>query len=435
MTPPAPSVGGRRDGRAAAAPRAPEPWPAPEPSPRRSIRRSSSSRRRRRRRRTTVASRQRPRWPEPVPERPDAARRASRRRPHRDRDRDAGRRSRDQDAPTATSPAIPARRGPPTRRPSDAGQADPGRVRPADDPAPCPTTLARPGPPAAGHPSPVRDVAASRPPGPRPRHPSGRRGRIPTAPASPIQGPIAEPSRPLAPAGHAVRPRSARTGIAGAPARQRRPGPRTGAAGTRRPSRSARIVDEAALAPWPSLLDDDDDDERRAGLGRPRARLRADAPARARATAALMERVAFIVEETGERIDCLLNPDTVVVRRHAGLRRRRTAGGIVTGTNLADDPLMATGGGRTELELELLFDVTIDPDRAADRERPGPDPAALVSSPRMPRATRSSGRRRWSASSGARPGTCPTARGVRRPSGSSGSRRPACRSGRGSTFG
>ncbi len=74
-----------------------------------------------------------------------------------------------------------------------------------------------------------------------------------------------------------------------------------------------------------------------------------------------MERVAFIVEETGDRIDCLLNPDTVVVRREAGLRRRRTAGGIVTGTNLADDPLMATGGGRTELELELLFDVTISP--------------------------------------------------------------------------
>jgi hypothetical protein len=74
-----------------------------------------------------------------------------------------------------------------------------------------------------------------------------------------------------------------------------------------------------------------------------------------------MERVAFIVEETGDRIDCLLNPDTVVVRRQAGLRRRRTAGGIATGTNLADDPLMATGGGRTELELELLFDVTISP--------------------------------------------------------------------------
>lgn len=72
-----------------------------------------------------------------------------------------------------------------------------------------------------------------------------------------------------------------------------------------------------------------------------------------------MERVAFIVERTGERIDCLLNPDTVVVRRSAGLRARRTAGGLVTGTHLADDPLLATGGGRTEIDLELLFDATI----------------------------------------------------------------------------
>ena len=72
-----------------------------------------------------------------------------------------------------------------------------------------------------------------------------------------------------------------------------------------------------------------------------------------------MERVAFIVERTGARIDCLLNPDSVVVRRSAGLRTRRTAGGLVTGTRLADDPIMATGGGRTELELELLFDVAL----------------------------------------------------------------------------
>jgi Contractile injection system tube protein len=72
-----------------------------------------------------------------------------------------------------------------------------------------------------------------------------------------------------------------------------------------------------------------------------------------------MERVAFILERTGERIDCLLNPDTVVVRRSAGLRTRRTAGGLVTGTRLADDPMLATGGGRTEIDLELLFDATI----------------------------------------------------------------------------
>ena len=72
-----------------------------------------------------------------------------------------------------------------------------------------------------------------------------------------------------------------------------------------------------------------------------------------------MERVAFLVEATGERIGCLLNPETVVVRRSAGLRARRTAGGLLTGARLSDDPLVSTGGGRTELELELLFDVTL----------------------------------------------------------------------------
>ena len=147
-----------------------------------------------------------------------------------------------------------------------------------------------------------------------------------------------------------------------------------------------------------------------------------------------MERVAFIVEETGERIDCLLNPDTVVVRRQAGLRRRRTAGGIVTGTNLADDPLMATGGGRTELELELLFDVTISPteppiENVQDLTRPL---WALAENAARRRGVRGAAAR--SASSGARPGTC--RRSSRpSPSGSSGSRRPASRSDRGSTCG
>ena len=35
-----------------------------------------------------------------------------------------------------------------------------------------------------------------------------------------------------------------------------------------------------------------------------------------------MERVAFIVDATGERIDCLLNPETLAVRRQAGVRPR-----------------------------------------------------------------------------------------------------------------
>jgi hypothetical protein len=73
-----------------------------------------------------------------------------------------------------------------------------------------------------------------------------------------------------------------------------------------------------------------------------------------------MERVAFLLEETGERLGALLNPDTLVVRRVAGVRQRRSTGGPLTGAGQADDPLLYTGGGRTELELDLLFDVALD---------------------------------------------------------------------------
>ena len=72
-----------------------------------------------------------------------------------------------------------------------------------------------------------------------------------------------------------------------------------------------------------------------------------------------MERVAFLIEETGERIACLLNPEDMVVRRLAGVRPRRSAGGALTGAGLADDPLLFTGGGTTELHLNLLFDVSL----------------------------------------------------------------------------
>ena len=70
-----------------------------------------------------------------------------------------------------------------------------------------------------------------------------------------------------------------------------------------------------------------------------------------------MERVAFLVDDTGERIDCLLNPETVAVTRLAGVRTRGTATGQLTGAGLADDPLQFTGGGRTEIVMDLLFDI------------------------------------------------------------------------------
>lgn len=72
-----------------------------------------------------------------------------------------------------------------------------------------------------------------------------------------------------------------------------------------------------------------------------------------------MERIAFLVERSGERIRCLLNPENLVMRRAAGVRPRRSVGGTLTGAGLADEPLLYTGGGRTELELKLLFDVLL----------------------------------------------------------------------------
>ena len=73
-----------------------------------------------------------------------------------------------------------------------------------------------------------------------------------------------------------------------------------------------------------------------------------------------MERVAFLIEKSSERIECLLNPQSVTITRRAGLRSRRSLNGVLNGRGLADDPLLYTGGGRTELKLNLLFDVSLN---------------------------------------------------------------------------
>jgi nucleoid-associated protein YgaU len=91
-----------------------------------------------------------------------------------------------------------------------------------------------------------------------------------------------------------------------------------------------------------------------------------------------MERVAFLVDKTGERIDCMLNPESVTMTRLAGVRTRGTTSGQLTGTGLADDPLQFTGGGRTELTLDLLFDI----DFVAEQNRPA-DVRALTNKLRM----------------------------------------------------
>lgn len=72
-----------------------------------------------------------------------------------------------------------------------------------------------------------------------------------------------------------------------------------------------------------------------------------------------MERVAFLIDETNERIGCLLNPESLVIRRRAGVRPRRSAGGLVSGADRADNQLLYTGGGNTEMTMNLLFDVSL----------------------------------------------------------------------------
>jgi hypothetical protein len=72
-----------------------------------------------------------------------------------------------------------------------------------------------------------------------------------------------------------------------------------------------------------------------------------------------MERVAFLLEKSGERLPCLLNPASVVVRRLAGLQPRQSGFGPLAGAGLKDDPLLYTGGGMTDILLDLLFDVSL----------------------------------------------------------------------------
>jgi hypothetical protein len=90
-----------------------------------------------------------------------------------------------------------------------------------------------------------------------------------------------------------------------------------------------------------------------------------------------MERVAFLLERTGERLSCLLNPESLESRRTAGVRTRLAGGGFLTGVARSEDPLIATGGGVTEYDLNLLFDVEIAREgRPSNTSEDGQEPAA-----------------------------------------------------------
>ena len=51
-----------------------------------------------------------------------------------------------------------------------------------------------------------------------------------------------------------------------------------------------------------------------------------------------MERVTFLLEETGERVSALLNPETVALARRSGLRTLANRPGTITGAPTSDDP-------------------------------------------------------------------------------------------------
>ncbi len=72
-----------------------------------------------------------------------------------------------------------------------------------------------------------------------------------------------------------------------------------------------------------------------------------------------MERVTFLVDETNERLSCMLNPETVLMRRNTGVRPRESLSGMISSNVRGDNPLLFTGAGHTTVELDLVFDVTI----------------------------------------------------------------------------
>ena len=101
-----------------------------------------------------------------------------------------------------------------------------------------------------------------------------------------------------------------------------------------------------------------------------------------------MERVAFIVEETGERISCMLNPEHIVQRRIAGLAPRRTGAGSRRGHRAVRFAAAAHGRWphRARASAALRRRSASAADRPAASARP--DGEAQAASSRAARARR-----------------------------------------------
>ncbi len=93
-----------------------------------------------------------------------------------------------------------------------------------------------------------------------------------------------------------------------------------------------------------------------------------------------MERVAFLIEKTNQRISCLLNPedreDSFTIERSSGVARE--AQNSLSRTRLTDNPVVFRSRGDTRLSLKLLFDVTLNGSSVSTTRRAQPDPADLA---------------------------------------------------------
>jgi hypothetical protein len=73
----------------------------------------------------------------------------------------------------------------------------------------------------------------------------------------------------------------------------------------------------------------------------------------------VMDRAVFVIESDNSHLPCLLNPEGVTIQRTAGVRMRALSSGPIVLDGSSHDPLLYTNGGRTELTLDLVFDISL----------------------------------------------------------------------------